>query len=107
MKNSERAMAYRPDRLARAFAVYMPHLDACMRELPDHYAPSVKAKGAPEVATDMFQRIREKGLRSIMIDPAPAWTRTCKTLGIKRTYKAIEAWLSGEDAWPSPTSSTR
>lgn len=89
---------YNPARLAKAFAHYLPHLDACMREFPDHYAPQVLAKGAAENAQLTFRHVREKGIRSLIINPSPSWKRTCKSLGIKHTYKAIEAWLSETEA---------
>lgn len=92
------ALGYQPERVAQAYDVYLKHAEQCMQEMPEHYAKIVLEAGPKANADRTFEAINNhvRGVRHLMIDQSPSWKRTCKSLGIKHTYKAIEAWLRGE-----------
>lgn len=52
---------------------------------------------ADVVASKMVAAITTNGLRTVSID-GPAFKAVCKKLGIKQTYKAVEAYLNDAEA---------
>lgn len=77
-------------RLDEWMEAYKKHLADCIREMPDQYAYG--ADRIPDVAERMRAAFKA---RSFSKD-GPAIERACKQFGIKNTYKAIDAFLSGK-----------
>ncbi|GMV81451.1 MAG: hypothetical protein AMXMBFR7_26350 [Planctomycetota bacterium] len=77
-------------RLDEWMAAYEKHLTDCVREMPGDYAFGVDR--VPVIAERMRAAFRDRSYHH----DGPAIKRTCKQFGIKNTYKAIEAFLSGK-----------
>lgn len=81
---------------------YRRNLIVAVNESPEQYAvgklgfSSNPTEYAETTADKMLTAIMERGIGSVNKDSV-AFKRTCKELGIKHTYKAIEAFLNGED----------
>lgn len=72
---------------------YRAQLAMIGAENPDYF----KGNRTPsKIADNMLAEIRVNGIRSVTIANSEGFKRTCKTLGIKQTYIAIEKYLNGE-----------
>lgn len=82
-------------RLDEWFANYAPILASKVQEQPEVYAYPVAE--VPNVCARLRAAIeRGRSFRAINKD-SPAIKATCKALGIKHTYTAIDAWLVDDD----------
>lgn len=50
---------------------------------------------AQKIGDRVLTSVEKNGIRHVLINESPSWRGTCKALGIKHTYKAIEAYLLG------------
>ena len=81
--------------------VYRRNLIAAVQDNPSNYmlgrlgAPSDPVEYANSTADKMLARVKETGMMTVSKD-GEGWKRTCKELGIKHTYKAIEEYLNAE-----------
>ena len=85
-------------RLDEWFALYLPHLTRCVQEKPELYASPVGA--VPAVVARLRAAIEKAGSFNAINKDSPAIKATCKTLGIKHTYKALDAWAASEPPEP-------
>jgi hypothetical protein len=69
------------------YDVYVQHLKQCSIEYPEQY------KFSEDKAEEVAQRMIKAFMNSKAKKDGPAIKRTCKTLGIGYTYKAIEQYL--------------
>ena len=68
---------------------YRESLIVAMREHPDEYMPGLAA----QTVAFRMEAASERTIRAVNID-GRGFRGACKTLGIKQTYKAIEAYLA-------------
>jgi hypothetical protein len=86
----------RDSKLALLKAQYVQSLTEAVEANPNDYvwAGAVTGHKTPqEVADKMFATIQRGGIGMVTITNSDGWKRTCKALGIKQTYKAIDEWL--------------
>lgn len=84
------ATNFAPSALAKLHSIYLPELIAARAAAPEKYRWA--ASQAPEMASRMLDQIVQSGVHSVSIDGL-AWKATCKKLGLKPTYKALEQFL--------------
>lgn len=93
---------YNQERMETFSASYTDNLIEACKAHPEKYAIHWAGFGddaeayAKSTASKMLAIIAEKGIGAVTINPSDGFKRTCKALGIKQTYKAIEAYLKGE-----------
>lgn len=83
-------MRYVPERLAQLQAAYIPALTAAMAKNPADYI----AGPADLIVGRMCDAIEARGIGAVNL--GPALKSALRSLGVKPTYKAAEAWLLSE-----------
>jgi TRAP-type C4-dicarboxylate transport system substrate-binding protein len=86
-------MQYNTERFAAVSEAYRKGLAKAMQEHPQDYLQGLTAEA---VATRALHAVTTNGIRSVEVPRSQGWRNAAKTLGLKPTYKAFEAFLKGE-----------
>lgn len=80
------------NRLASFEEQYKAQLALFVQEKPEYLMKGISVN---EAADKMLNAIKAHGIKAVNID-GEGFKRTCRSLGIKKTYKAIDEYLHGK-----------